>query len=51
MKTPRFTDQHRYPTPYRPSSSTDIRKTFRRARREQAPAQPLPQPSTQEIRS
>lgn len=29
---PRFTDMHRYPTGYRPSFDTDIRRTFERFR-------------------
>ena len=32
MKTPRYTDGHKYPTGYRKAASTDVRLTFRRAR-------------------
>ncbi len=35
-KSPRFTDAHRFPVPYRDSKATDIAATFRRIRREQA---------------
>ena len=32
MKTPRFTDAHKYPHGYRSSARTNIRATFIRAR-------------------
>ena len=35
MKTPRFTDSHRYPRGYVKSNATDISKTFARVRAEQ----------------
>ena len=35
MKTPRYTDQHRFQNGYRRSVDTDIRETFERARREE----------------
>ena len=35
MKTPRFTDSHKYPNGYRKAAATDIRATFRRYRAEQ----------------
>jgi hypothetical protein len=35
VKTPRYTDQHRYPTGYRRSVDTNVAETFERARREQ----------------
>ena len=36
MKTPRYTDMHRFPHGYRKSTSTDIEITFRRVKQEQA---------------
>jgi hypothetical protein len=38
MKTPRYTDQHRYPRGYTPARETDIRRTFEQARLEQEEA-------------
>ena len=32
MKTPRYTDGHKYPQGYRKAAATDVRLTFRRAR-------------------
>ena len=32
VKTPRYTDGHKYPTGYRKAASTDVRLTFRRER-------------------
>lgn len=32
MKTPRFTDTHKYPHGYRPAARTNIRATFLRVR-------------------
>ena len=32
MKTPRFTDGHKYPNGYRKAAATDVRLTFRRER-------------------
>ena len=32
MKSPRYTDAHKYPTGYRKAASTDVRATFRRIR-------------------
>lgn len=32
MKTPRYTDSHKYPTGYRKAAATDVRLTFRRER-------------------
>ena len=32
MKTPRYTDQHKYPQGYRKAAATDVRLTFRRER-------------------
>jgi len=34
MKTPRFTDSHRYPRGYVKSNATDISKTFARVKAE-----------------
>ena len=36
MKTPRFTDTHKFPVPYKPAASTDITATFRRVKAQQA---------------
>jgi hypothetical protein len=36
MKTPKFTDAHRYPHGYVKSEATDIRATFRRVQRQLA---------------
>jgi hypothetical protein len=38
MKTPKYTDLHRYPNGYRKSTETDVTGTFRRIRREQEQA-------------
>lgn len=35
MKTPRYTDQHRFPNGYRRAVDTNVAETFERARREQ----------------
>ena len=35
MKRPRFTDEHKYPVPYRSAAATNIRATFRRIQAEQ----------------
>lgn len=35
MKTPKFTDSHRYERPYRHSGDTDIKRTFSAAQRQQ----------------
>ena len=35
MKTPRYTDAHKYPNGYDKPENTDIRKRFERIRREQ----------------
>ena len=32
MKTPRYTDGHKYPQGYRKAAATDVRLTFRRER-------------------
>ena len=32
MKSPKYTDAHKYPNAYRKSTATDIRLTFRRER-------------------
>ena len=32
MKSPRYTDAHKYPNGYRKAASTDVRATFRRER-------------------
>lgn len=34
MKTPKFTDTHRFPRPYRPAVATDITRTFDVARKQ-----------------
>lgn len=39
MKTPRYTDEHKYPHGYASSAATDIRRTFARVRAEQRKAQ------------
>lgn len=39
MKTPRFTDLHRFPHGYTHSKATDVAKTFARVRREMAKSQ------------
>lgn len=36
MRTPRYTDLHRYRVPYKPSNKTDVAATFRRVRAEHA---------------
>lgn len=36
MKTPRYTDNHRYPNGYRKAAETNVEATFKRARQEQA---------------
>ena len=36
MKTPRYTDQHRYPNGYRRSAETNVEATFKRIRAEQS---------------
>ena len=36
MKTPRYTDSHKYPHGYRKSTNTDIEATFRRIKQENA---------------
>ena len=33
MKTPKFTEAHRFPQPYANSKSTDVKKTFARERK------------------
>lgn len=38
MKAPKFTDSERFKAPYVPANATDIRKTFARARKQQAEA-------------
>ena len=35
MKSPRYTDQHKYPNGYRKAANTDVAATFRRVRLEQ----------------
>lgn len=35
MKTPRYTDLHRYPHGYKPSNETNIKETFERVENEQ----------------
>lgn len=35
MKTPKFTDGHRFPRPYRQANSTDITRSFDAARKQQ----------------
>ena len=36
MKAIKYTDSHKYPTPYQKSTNTDIAARFRRVRAEQA---------------
>ena len=35
MRTPRYTDTHRYPNGYKKSAETNVQLTFRRVRAEQ----------------
>ena len=48
MKTPKFTDAHRFSTPYANSKSTDVRKTFNRIRKQLKEAAELQQAADQE---
>lgn len=40
MKAPKFTDQHRFPRPYRKSNETDIKATFKAIRARQKQVEP-----------
>jgi len=55
VKTPQFTDTHRFVVPYRPHDRSDIRKTFARLRRQADPtetnAAARPAPGAPEQRS